>query len=440
MDRRTISRAIVAALFVIALLTSAPGVAPAQDVQVTFTDVSSESDFPNGVTFHLGARSPEPIVEAVLLYAQAELETLHLEAADIEPSTDVDVEFDLDLYNNYLPPGVRLTYRWRLTTESGATFDSEPQIFEWTDTRFDWKQLATDQVSVWYYASDEAFAQSILDTAQQTIDRLRADYGLAQPSQIRLWVYESGGDFNGAQIPNSQEWIVGSAFPDLGLILAVLPDGSDGEVGRVVPHEITHQVLRQASENPFNVPPLWFDEGFAVFQQGTGNDHFPGLVMEAAAEDRLLPLRYLTAEYPFDPDDVTLSYAQGFSVVNFIVERWGAGSIGALVNEFTKGITHDQAFTAALGVTVDELERLWREHLASTGGQDFPVGSTDSNDSGTNDLFINGSAILLTGAAIASGVVAIRRYRKLASFEEEPEGDAMQSSSLAIPAGMNNVG
>jgi hypothetical protein len=163
-------------------------------------------------------------------------------------------------------------------------------------------------------------------------------------------------------------------------------------------------------------------------------------VAQAAVENRLLPLRYLTAEYPFDPADVTLSYAQGFSVVSFIVERWGAGSIGALVNEFTKGITHDEAFLAALGVTVDELEQSWKEHLASTAGQIVPLGSTESGDADANDLIINGSAILLTGAAIASGIVAIRRYRKLTSLDEESEGDPVQSSYFVGHAGMSHVG
>jgi len=431
MGRNIVIKGFAAAIFALTLLVSTAVSVPAQEEGISFSDVSAESQFPWGITFHVGATASEPIVKAELLYSQAELETLYLEAPDIEPSTQIDAELELDLYNNYLPPGIQLTYRWRLTTESGATIDSEPQAFEWTDLRFEWKQIATDQVSVWYYASGEGFAQSILDTAQETIDRLRSEYGLAQPSQIRLWVYESGGDFNGAQIPNSQEWVVGAAYPDLGLILAVLPDGEDWEVDRVVPHEITHQVLRQASENPFNVPPLWFDEGFAVFQQVTGNDHFPEMVAEAAADGRLLLLRYLTAEYPFDPSDVTLSYAQSFSVVSFIVEQWGKESIGELVNEFAKGVTHDEAFTAALGVTVDELEKMWRESLGSPNA----AGLVGADGTSTEDFIINASAILLAGAAIASGAIAIRRYRKQMSLGEETEIDLFQMSNITNHAG-----
>jgi len=154
-------------------------------------------------------------------------------------------------------------------------------------------------------------------------------------------------------------------------------------------------------------------------------------VAKAAADGRLLLLRYLTAEYPFDPSDVTLSYAQSFSVVSFIVEQWGKESIGELVNEFAKGVTHDEAFTAALGVNVDELEKMWRESLGSPSA----VGSVGADGTSTEDFIINASAILLAGAAISSGAIAIRRYRKQMSLGEETEIDLFQMSNITNHAG-----
>ena len=55
--------------------------------------------------------------------------------------------------------------------------------------------------------------------------------------------------------------------PALHVIMAVLPPGNYDEVGRVVPHEISHQVLHQATDNPFSRPPQWLNEGLAVYWQ-----------------------------------------------------------------------------------------------------------------------------------------------------------------------------
>jgi hypothetical protein len=74
---------------------------------------------------------------------------------------------------------------------------------------------------------------------------------------------------------------------------------------------------------------------------------------------------------------------------------------------------------------------MWRESLGSNSA----VGSVGSNGTSTDDFIINASAILLAGAAIASGAIAIRRYRKQAQFGEEPEVDLLQSSYAADHVG-----
>ena len=56
----------------------------------------------------------------------------------------------------------------------------------------------------------------------------------------------------------------GKAFPELALVLAAIPDDetADSEIKRVIPHELSHLVLYQATRNPYNAPPPGSTKGW----------------------------------------------------------------------------------------------------------------------------------------------------------------------------------
>lgn len=401
-------------IVLLALAAFAPaGSVDAAAIQVDGATV--EVDFPTGMTFNLTATSPVPIVKAELLYTKAELETLHLNEAPIEAGTSIDISLPVDFRANFLPPGIDVTYRWRLTDEAGEVLETEPQAVTWEDSRFDWRSYATDQVTVYAYNGDDGFNESILESAQSTIDQLQADFTVERSRGIRIWVYSSKSDFQGSQAPNSQDWIAGTAYPELQVILAVLPTGNQSEVGRIVPHEISHQVLYQATRNPFNVPPTWFDEGLAVSAQASGNEDFPALVQRAADQGRLFSVRSLTSEFPYDPADASLAYAESYSIAQFIVDRWGNEGIAAVLDAYKLGVSHDEAFVTALGVDMSELDALWKESLGYEGDSGVTGGVTldESGRSGWTSLIVDATAVILVIVAFISGVVMWRRIRRL---------------------------
>lgn len=377
---------------------------------IAIDSVGATAHFPSGITFDLSASASRPIVKADLLYAKAELETLNLASADLDPGKNVEVSLPVDFCANYVPPGIDITYRWRLTDDQGNVVESDPQVVTWQDTRFDWQQVSTDQVTVSYYTGDKAFAQQILDSAQSTIDKLQTSFDVAHTRPIRIWAYNSKSDFQGSQAPNSQEWIAGTAYPELQVILAVLPDADSQEVGRVVPHEISHQVLYQATRNPFNVPPTWLDEGLAVSNQANGNEYFQSMVETAAEKGKLFSIRSLTSEFPYDPADASLAYAESFSVVQFILQRWGNDGMAAIITQYRAIHSTDDVLLNAIGVDVDGLDQLWKESLGYQGNEGVAGYSDSSHDQNWIDrLLANASSILLVVVvAISGAAMAIR--------------------------------
>jgi hypothetical protein len=414
MLRRAVAVACLVLLAVASLATAPIHEAAAEQVIVNNNEATS--DFPDGVNFTLDVEAGREIRRIELLYQSANVETLNMEVPRFKPGTKVTLSYHLDLRVDFEPAGIDITYRWRLTDDRGDVTETDPKTLLWFDNRFEWRSQSSQDVTVYGYRNNDAFDRSILESAQTTVDRLKAEFGLATVSPIRIWVYNSKQDFAAAQQGNSSEWIAGTAYPQLGVILAVLPEGNKSEVGRVVPHEISHQLLYQATKNPFNGPTTWLDEGLAVYYQDGGNEGFLAQVEDAAEEGRLFSIRALNSNFPYDPADASLAYAESFSVVRFIIDEFGEDKLAAIVAAYREGVSHDDAVMRGLGVDIDELDRLWKAHLDYPGDKPRGSGSTSPDSSRWTDLIApglaSGSLVLLLALFVVGLIrVAGRRPR-----------------------------
>jgi hypothetical protein len=400
------------ALFVTLLLVQVGGATAQEPASgaATFGELTATPVFPSTIDFGLTAEAPQEIVRAELLYAPRGVETISLIEADFAPSRRIELTFPLDLYQNYLPTGLDIHYRWRLTDAAGGVTESPEQVVLWQDTRFAWQEVATDQVSVYFYTGNETFNRRILESAQATIDELQPIFGLERSRPIRIWIYNSRDDFTGAQVPNSESWFVGASYTGYYLIQLVIADGNDSEIGRIVPHEVSHQLLFQATENPFNLPPRWFDEGLAVYNQDVESAGYPATLQAAVDDGQLLPLSTLTREFPFDGSH-HLAYAESLSVIQFIVAEWGLDGLGRVIAAYREGVSHDEAFEDGLGVTVAELEQRWRERLGYAGDRPLDDGTGGSLRSVPAD---DGGwpGVPWVGLGAASAVVVVLALRR----------------------------
>jgi hypothetical protein len=405
-------RALLVILFLVMLAPAFPaGAETLPELNVTFESSSATADYPKGITFTLDYDTDEPIERAELFYTTSGEETLNLITPDITDPENGSISYLLDLQVYYLPPGIDLVYFWRLTGEDGSTAETERAVASWVDTRFNWTAIETDDVRVSTYDGNPEFAQRILESAQNAVDRIQVELNAELDQQVRIWAYRSTDDFAGTQAPNSEQWIAGVAYPSLKVILAVLPPGDYDEVGRVVPHEISHQVIHQAIENPYTGLPTWLDEGIAVTYQENGYNHFPDLVKNAADQGALFSVRALNSGFPFDGGGAQLGYAQSYSIVTFIKERFGDEALANLVSAYKNGVSHDEAAIGALGVDLTELDRLWKESLGYKG-DDGTAGLIDANGddpSPWGELLASGALIWLI-IAIAAILVAIRIF------------------------------
>lgn len=403
--------------------------------------------YPEGITFPVEITSDEPIAEVDLLYRPALRETLNEAPVAIEPGAAVSAAYDLDLRDGSLPPGVELRYRWRVTEQDGDTAESPEKGITWLDTRFDWTEISSPRVTVNAYNGDPAFNQAVLETAEATIDRLSAEFGAQMTRPVRIWVYNSRADFGGAMAPNSEPWVVGAAYAELGLINAVLPPGNTRELERVIPHEISHQVLGQATRNPFNKAPDWLDEGLASRAQGTGRELYWRSVEAAALAGKLDSLRTLNGEFPYDTGGALLAYGESLSAVTYIIDTYGEEKMSALIAVLREGVTYDDAVRRALGIPLDQLSDDWqaqaleqaRRELAKLG----PPAGGFTGDGPLAGLLASGALVLAAVAVVAVIGVIVSRRRAGDPEDEDEEGSfpppSPDSSAVRLPGSPNGA-
>lgn len=394
----------------------------ASAADATFVDTSATAAFQDSITFKLVAEADSPIVAVALFWQPVGDPELQAAFPQVDPAQHIELEHVVDTSVNYLPPGLDLTYRWRLTEQDGDVTESEPATLFYMDEGQSWQQLTDGLVTLYWYRGNEDFARNVVDTALRGISQLSERFAINAEEPVRLVIYGDDKAFNRALPPNSAEWIGGQAHPTWNLIVAEIDpnSGAETEVRRMVPHEISHLVVYQATRNPFNSPPSWLDEGLAVYNQEVADSRFAGTLNDAIDDGRLIPLRALNSSFPTDPDQAILSYAQSGAIVEFIADEYGDEALGNLVAIFRDEVSIAEAVQGSLGMTIDELDAAWRESVGY-GGDTPPEQQAPDVDSNDDELS-NGELIALiactgVGALIGLGLgvaslIRLRRMKK----------------------------
>lgn len=368
--RNSVTAIALVALFIVAQF--APTVATQLNSGGSIdSETTATVDFPRGISFSskLAVDDLVSIGRVELYYRPAADKTLQMalvpaDAVQAEESI-VQVDIRIDLQSNFLPSGIELIYFWRVHQSGGSFVDSAEEQVSWIDNRFDWKTARSAQVALHYYDLSESFANAVVQAAQDTVTDLEERFDLGKSTPFAIWVYASTTDFRAAQLTNSREAVAGASYPGDYVIHAVIRDGNDQEVGRTITHEVSHQVLFQATTNPYTRPPLWFDEGMATHAQTSGMDGYLRLAQTAAANGGLFELASLSSGFPFQADKAAIAYAVSWSAVEFIQATWGDDGIARLIDAFATGQPIEAAIVQALGIDSEGLDVGLRNWLLS---------------------------------------------------------------------------
>ena len=353
---------------VLFLILTGALLAPQQAQAAPHANVEADSatlDFPNTVTFSATLTSSTDIVSVTLEYGNEQLtcgEVVAKAFPDFSPGTEVDVAWLWDMrQSGSLPPGTTIWWRWRYTDSTGKEFLSEKQTVTWLDSQHDWKTLADKDVRIHYYGKSESFAQTMLDAGLEGLRRNKEQAGMTPDIPVEIYVYPSYDEMRDAILYEPQ-WTGGLAYSDSSIIIMGTSGDDEFDKATVI-HEVTHILVGRNAFTCIGSIPTWLNEGLAVYNEGPLDQNMQSQFDIALRDDEFFPVRSLGGNFSEIPEKALLSYAQSYSVVNFMLETYGQEKMSQLLTALSNAEPVDDALVSIYGLDTDGLDAAWRDSL-----------------------------------------------------------------------------
>jgi len=349
----------------LALVLSVPTLARAQG-ELTITDSSSKAQFPLQLHFNLSAKSDVDIID-IRLYYTIERESFAQVTSEVYidfiPDTTIDAEWSWDMRRTGgLPPGTVVEYWWVIKDASGDKIDTKPTRISFDDNRYAWREYTEDKVTIYWYEGRLPFAVELMSAAQQALTRLAKDTGAFLKKPIDIYVYANTRDLQGAMI-FPQEWTGGAAFTKHGIIVIGIDQNNVSWGKTAIAHELTHLVIHQMTTNPYISLPTWLNEGLATYTEGELDSQLSYYLERAMKNESFISVRSLSSPFSAYSNESYLSYAQSYSIVEYLIATYGQNKMLELLTIFSQGSSYDKSLEKVYGFDMDGLNTLWREYI-----------------------------------------------------------------------------
>lgn len=371
MKHRPVMRLSLAILgIILAVLAVIPVAAsPVQFAPVAITLSNSvQISFPLSMTFNIHAQSDAALSQLRVHYVvdrQNYADVTSEGWALFNPATTVDSRWVWDMRRAGLPPGAQVKYWWTARDAAGKTAETSPQTISFDDNRYNWKTITTDPITLLWYNGNQSFAEALMTAGQQGLQRIKNDTGAVPEGQVRVYIYASSEDLQGAQL-FAPVWEGGATFTGFNLIAIGVPTNQLAFGESAVPHELTHWVVGQITFNNYGAGlPTWLDEGLATYGEGSLNPQYQASLNSAIQNNQLISVRSLSSPFSAVPAQAYISYGEADSIVTFLIITYGKSKMRQLLDVFQQGSAFDNALKQVYGFDQDGLDALWRQSLGT---------------------------------------------------------------------------
>lgn len=261
-----------------------------------------------------------------------------------------------DTSADYVTPNTLITYQWRATDGDDVTLSAESTI-RYEDDRegLDWQRAQLGEATVHWYGDAEAQARRFGEVTAVGVERAEDLLGTELAGPVDVFVYASRDEFFGALGPGAREWTGAAAYSELRTIFMWLEGGSPAYLETAMVHEVTHVVFFDATDNPYHEPARWLNEGIATWSENGEADGEQSIVEVEASGAGLFSFEAITEQFPIGERGGRLSYAQGTTMIDLIIDRYGAPAIAGITAAYRDGASDAEALEAGTGLSAEEL-------------------------------------------------------------------------------------
>ena len=267
-----------------------------------------------------------------------------------------------------LATGMPLTYSWILS-DGRVQLVTDPKTVIYQDTYHTWYQNEGSQVTVRWYNGDAGYGNLMYQLAADTLATYKRRFNMDPQDQIYITIYGSSAAYH-STFPDVPEWSGGFSRYGGVEIVAIAPQDMNASIfiGEGIPHELSHAAVYQFLQA---TAPRWLDEGFAVYNQNIISiKEYDQILQKAYRTDTLISLSNLDQRWPADETLARLAYAEGRSIVTFLINSYG-NEVWSNVLDQLRHQNADGAFKEVFGVTLDQMEELWKNNVL--GGLNMPL-------------------------------------------------------------------
>lgn len=319
--------------------------------------------YPRSVTFQLAVDAPAAITQATLHYDVSKVSCLDA-AADVPVAVEGDtLEWTWEMVRSgNPPPGTAVTWSWTLTDADGNTLTTPPQTHTFSDNRYEWQTVESDNLKLHWYEGD--VGQTLLDAAVSGLEQLESEMGIELQDEVNLFIYGDTDDMRDAVL-YIQDWAGGVAFSDYNVILMGIPPSLANTWGQdVVPHELAHLVVAQYGRSCVGGSrPNWLEEGLAVYAEGDVSPDIQADIERGLENNSFEPLRSLNGAFSAHGPEAGIAYSQSYSTVDYLLKTYGREPMQQFILTLAAGKSTDAALEEVYGFNVDGLELEWRVHM-----------------------------------------------------------------------------
>jgi hypothetical protein len=360
-SQKFISR-VIALLLAIAFISTNTRPALGQE-GITLEDPGVTITFGQTINIHAKIKSALPVKQASLLFRGINEDVTHVESVQV--ADDGAVSFTYDASLNIIPPFSEVVFWFQATLSDGKTYTSNPNTFFYNDSRFPWRETTRANVTIHWYAGDDAFGAAALDAAGTGMLAMREVIPISLTDPIHVYIYSNPTDLQNTLMLGGEEWVGGHASPKIGVVLvAIAPDASQKiNMETKIPHELAHIMLYRALGKNYANQPTWLVEGISSMMEVYPTPDYEVALNSASEKDSLISFDQLCDSFPGDSGSAFLAYAQSRSFVTYIRETYGTSGLNRLISSYSDGQNCEIGATSALGTPLSQLDTRWREDV-----------------------------------------------------------------------------